>query len=93
MSSPRHFTRYWYEFDIKASKDAKMMPWVGVTAWTREDAEGLMRSKLFDGAQLPPVSRFVEGVSVPDLDEKHVQRHMEAPHARGIWYPRGFAHE
>lgn len=93
MSAPHRLTRYWYEFDIRASTDARMMPWVGVTAWTREDAEELMRSKLFGDTQLPPITRLVEDVKVTDLDENHVQRHMEPPHVRGIWYPRGFAHE
>ena len=70
-----------------------MMPQVGVTAWTREDAQLLMRERLFGGEDLPPVSRVIESVNIVDLDEKHVQRHIAPPNARGIWYPVGYQHE
>ncbi len=83
-------TRYWFEFDIKASREARSMPWVGVTAWNLDDARQLVSDRLFNGQPLPPHTRLVEDVAIPDLDDNHVRRHMAPPNERGIWYPMGF---
>jgi hypothetical protein len=85
--------RYWFEFDVEQSLDAKMKPWVGVTAWTLDDAQNLARDRLFSGHELPPLTRVIENVDVDSLDEKHVRRHMLAPNERGIWYPMGYQNE
>ncbi len=84
-------TRFWFEFDAHNSKDGRAMPWVGVTAWTLDDAKGLIREKLLDGRELPSIIKLVEDVKVDELDERHVRRHMEPPNLRGIWYPMGYA--
>jgi hypothetical protein len=81
-------TRYWIEFDHTSSKKARMTPWIGVTAWTLDDALGLVRLLLFDGGELPPITELIENVDVSQLDEKHVQGHIHPPNRRGVWYPR-----
>ena len=80
-------TRYWIEFDHTSSIDARMTPWVGVTAWTLDDALYLVRSLLFAGRTLPPMLRTIENVDVSQLDAKHVLHHVHPSNERGIWYP------
>lgn len=82
--------RYWFEFDHEASTAARMMPWVGVTAWNLEDAGRIVSDDLFGGDPLPPTTRIVEDVDVQTLDASHVQNQMSPPNRRGIWYPRGY---
>jgi hypothetical protein len=82
--------RFWFEFDREASRTARAKPFVGVTAWTREDAEDLIRSCVFRGDALPPISRVTEDVDVSTLDPGHVLPNMEPPNVRGVWYPRGY---
>ena len=84
-------TRFWFEFDINGSPEARVMPWVGVTAWTSDDARHLVSEACFSGLELPPVTRLVEDVDIEDLDRGHVIPNMEPPHLRGVWYPRGFS--
>jgi hypothetical protein len=82
--------RYWYEFDVASSRAANVSPWVGVTAWTPQDAEELIRHRLFGGGDLPVITEQVEDVDVSGLDENHVLPNMSPSNLRGIWYPRGF---
>ena len=81
--------RYWFEF---GSEDAgrPSHPWVGVTAWTADDARHLLSEKLFNGEPLPPVVVFMQNVDVSTLDEKHVLPNIAPSNERGIWYPKGF---
>jgi len=83
--------RYWFEFDSTAPSAARLTPWWGVTAWTVEDARGLILGTTRFGQSLPPVTRLIEDVDVSTLDQEHVARNMLAPNERGIWYPKGFS--
>lgn len=82
--------RYWFEFDIDTSPEARITPRVGVTGLSADDARSIMSQKLFGGATLPPIRRMVEDVDIRDLDAKHVVNQMAPPNRRGIWYPRGY---
>ncbi|MDR2985334.1 MAG: hypothetical protein LBV34_10890 [Nocardiopsaceae bacterium] len=82
-------TRFWFVFDRAASRVARAKPFVGVTAWNREDAEQLVREGMYGGAPLPPIQMVVDNVDVSTLDAGHVLSNMEPPNRRGVWYPRG----
>ena len=82
--------RYWIGFDSTASSAARITPWWGVTAWTVEDARGLILGTTHFGRALPPVTQLIEDVDVSTLDQDHVARNMLDPNERGIWYPLGF---
>ena len=71
--------RYWFEFDSTAPSAARLTPWWGVTAWTVEDARGLILGTTRFGQSLPPVTRLIEDVDVSTLDQEHVARNMLAP--------------
>jgi len=62
---------------------------IGVTAFSKEDAEQLIR----DAAQATPwlnteVLDVVEDVDLRHLDQGHVIPNMNPPTFRGIWFPR-----
>ena len=82
--------RYWFEFDVEGSLEARMMPRVGVTGWSIEDARSIVSNALFDSRALPPIRRLLENVDIRDLDAKHVLNQMAPPDRRGVWYPRGY---
>jgi hypothetical protein len=83
------WTRFWIEFDRTSSSAARGTPFVGVTAWTLEDAQLLVSTTVFRGRETPPILEVIQDVDVSELDEKHVQRNMMAPNVRGVWYPIG----
>jgi hypothetical protein len=85
-----NLVRFWFEFDRDASRTARAKPFVGVTAWTRDDAEQLIGASVFRGEPLPPISRVTENIDVSTLDAGHVLPNMEPPNVRGVWYPRGY---
>jgi hypothetical protein len=82
--------RYWFEFDSTASSAARVTPRWGVTAWTVEDARGLILGTTHFGRALPPVTQLIEDVDVSTLDQNNVLRNVDAPNERGVWYPMGF---
>lgn len=76
--------RFWFEFEIGRTRR------IGVTAWTREDAEALVTAKVFDGAPMPNPLTVIEDVDVSQIDPNHVLLNMEPSDVRGIWFPRGY---
>jgi hypothetical protein len=84
--------RYWFEFDIAADDLGFSLLRVGcgVTAFDRDDALFLIRQHLLHETTLPSIRRIVEDVSIEDLDQGHVIPNMGPPHARGIWFPKGY---
>jgi hypothetical protein len=60
----------------------------GVTAFSLDDALGLLRREFFEpmGSPLPPVRGVIEDVDVSTLDD-HVRPNMHPPNWRGVWYP------
>ena len=64
----------------------------GVTARDSGDALALIRERVCDGGDLPPVRKCVENVDVSSLDPRHVLPNLVMPPIwRGIWFPQGFA--
>jgi hypothetical protein len=61
----------------------------GVTAWTVDDALGIIRA--LDYARYLPDDltgvQVTEGVTVAELDQPHVVANMGPITLRGMWYP------
>lgn len=62
----------------------------GVTAYDHEDATSILRQDLFAETPMPTIRCVIEDVDIRSLDSAHVLPNMEAPIARGIWFPRGY---
>ncbi len=81
MASPsKHLTRYWFR-----SEEGKG---VGVTAYSRHEAESLVRSEGWVMGMRPSFTDVIEDIDVRDLDEQHVIPNMGICSERGIWYPK-----
>lgn len=91
--------RYWFEFEPPPMEDLppgtiRLGPdspyGCGVTAYTREDAEHLMYTRLGKFIPIPPVRRVIEDVDISTID---VLRHCRViPVWRGVWYPLDTLH-
>ncbi len=78
--------RFWFTFLID-----KISPLgYGVTAYTQDDAENILRSTVFAGRAYPVIKSVTPDIDVTTLDPNHVRPNMETPNWRGVWYPRGF---
>ena len=82
-------TRYWFEFDRSVSKLAVIVPFAGVTAWSEEDAMELLRQRMFQHSEMPPIMSVSHNIDINGLDDKHVLKNMGPANIRGIWYPLG----
>lgn len=84
--------RFWFECAFRAEEKAppgtKMG--CGVTAFDRDDAERLLRERVFESGYLPPFHRVIEDVDISSLDPDHVRPNMASPLIRGIWFPLGY---
>jgi hypothetical protein len=85
-------TRYWIEFDFAEGYEPPVGTrlGIGVTAFDRDDALGLVGERVFSAHEVPPVSRVREDVDVSTLDQAHVIPNMAPPNSRGIWFPLGY---
>ena len=85
--------RYWFEFVFDPDDlnvEVRLRHGCGVTAADYDDAVALVRERVFGGAELPPVSNFIEDVDIASLDGNYVQPNMGLPLIRGIWFPVGY---
>ena len=86
--------RYWIKFNTTLKDPypaSSVFLGVGVTALTEDDALYLIRLKIFEGQELPPIKEIIEDIDVSTLDPKHVLYNIRGnPAARGIWFPQGF---
>jgi hypothetical protein len=83
--------RYWFDFE-PGTLPAGTAIGCGVTAYTKEDARGLLAETVFRASAFPPVRRVVEDVDVSTLDAGHVLPNMLDPVTRGVWFPMGHRH-
>ncbi len=91
MKEPLH--RYWIEFDLTIDDPRSvtgLMLGCGVTAYTRDDALYLVRSRVLHGEALPPIKSIVEDVDVSMLDQGHVMPNIWPPIWRGVWFPPSY---
>jgi hypothetical protein len=85
--------RFWAEFELSGLEyiPAGIAIGCGVTAFSFDDAMGLIRDSIFAGHDMPLIARFVEDVDIRSLDQNHVVPNMGVPSRRGIWFPLGYA--
>ena len=76
--SDKNLVRFWFT--------TKTGLGVGVTAYSREDAETLIRDAQI-GGEITSVS---EDIDIRTLDQNHVIPNMGPVNFRGIWYPNLF---
>ncbi|MEM1179807.1 MAG: hypothetical protein AAGM22_15780 [Acidobacteriota bacterium] len=90
MESNPVVIRYWFRFDPKDPRvrAAGAGLGCGVTAFTRDDAEVLIRRQVFEGEALPPIQEVAEGVDVSTLDQDHVLPNLGLVVDRRVWFPR-----
>jgi hypothetical protein len=81
--------RYWFTFE-PLGRPTRLNLGCGVTAYSREDAETLLREHVFKKEEMPRVSSVVEDVDVRTLDQNHVVPNMGVVSLRGIWFPLGY---
>ena len=81
--------RYWFEFDVPQRRheagtldgeDTFAVRACGVTAFTLDDAVGLLRERVFRDGPLPPVRVLIEDADLTDVDML-----AGVPVWRGIW--------
>jgi len=72
-------TRYWF----KTGPDTGL----GVTGYSRGDAEQLLKKAGYASTDLRRVVEVVENIDVTTLDEGHIRPNMGPPSFRGVWYP------
>ena len=60
---------------------------IGVTAYTREEAEGLARTAARDLRWDFTPGPVAEDVDLRTLDQGHVIPNMRAPNFHGVWFP------
>lgn len=79
--------RYWFKFE-PLGRPTVLNLGCGVTAYSREDAETLVREQVFKDEEMPRVSSVVEDVDVRTLDQKHIAPNMGDVSLRGVWFPQ-----
>lgn len=81
--------RYWLDFDPRDLTRESMhyRSGCGVTAFSVEDALGLVNASLPEGTPLPRLLRVDEQVVIEKLPAE-VRGNLGDPSTRGIWFPR-----
>jgi len=84
--------RYWFNFECtgEAALRGSLRLGCGVTAYSRDDAQEILRRQVF-GGPIPNVTRMIEDVDASTLDQGHVLPNMEVVVVRGVWFPKGYA--
>jgi hypothetical protein len=86
--------KFWLRFAMSPGEVSRYPSWAGlglgcgVTAYSLDDARGVLREALFRGDPLPEIEEAIEDVDVGDLDQGRVVPNMGLAHERGVWFPR-----
>jgi hypothetical protein len=75
--------RFWFETAVKLSCIG-----IGVTAYSREDAERLIRAE--ENLKHYELVSVVDDVDIRSLDQDHIVPNIGPVNFRGIWYPNLF---
>ena len=81
--------RYGFRFEAGSGERTASPLGCGVTAFSVDDAVGLLRERIFQGGEVPAYS-VVEDVDVRTLNAGNVRPNMDEPATRGIWFPMGY---
>ena len=71
--------RYWFQTNIITG--------LGVTAYSRADAEELLRVVGYLPLYAPHVLEIVDNIDISQIEYSSVRKYMGPPNLRGIWYP------
>lgn len=85
--------RFWVTFEFTDKELAESVNvglgyGCGVTAYSLEDAVGIMKRDLFINESMPEIREVVENVDLSTLDKSHVLPNIGPPVDRGIWFPK-----
>jgi hypothetical protein len=80
--------RFWFEFE-GTRPFSPLGLGCGITARDKDDAMNILREKMFEDGELP-IRRFVQDVSIDELDANHVIPNIGNIFLRGIWFPQGY---
>ena len=84
--------RYWLEFDCSTVVGpAWLRLGCGVTAYGLEDARAIVQATVFEGREMPAITKAIEDVDIKSLDQRHVIPNMGVVTWRGVWFPLGYA--
>jgi hypothetical protein len=75
----KHLRGYWFK--------SRRNLGVGITAYTLEDANALLRDATDRHSLDVEIFEVIEDVDIKDLDQGHVIPNMNPPNLRGIWFP------
>jgi hypothetical protein len=81
--------RYWIRFEAFATPTPLNLG-CGVTAFDKDDAIGLLHSRVFTEKEVPKVIEIIEDGDVSTLNAGHVRPNMGLVTFRGIWFPLGY---
>ncbi len=79
--------RYWFEF-AGSPLPSPLNAGCGITAFSEEDARGILRTEVFPLHGEREIVRVIVDVDVSTLEEDHVRPNMGSPVSRGAWFPR-----
>ena len=88
----KHLTRYWIEFEPSEGDQTWgiFSTWgCGVTAFTFEEALGMLQEKTRSYGELPEIKQVTEDVDIRTLDQNHVVPNMGDVTIPGVWWPLG----
>ncbi len=78
--------RYWFRFANTDLADGFRMG-CGITAFTRDDAIGLLREFWPRENDVPIIADVSEDVDLRALDQNHVTPNIGDVTRRGVWFP------
>ncbi|WP_147414346.1 hypothetical protein [Sphingomonas gilva] len=80
---------FWIDFE-KLDKPTPLNLGCGVSAFSREEAIGLIQRYIFGNRTMPVILNIIDDVKLSDLDKKHVAPNIGSTSVRGIWFPQGY---
>jgi hypothetical protein len=86
MSTLLH--RFWFTFKNPPQLSALNLG-CGVTAYSRDDALGLLQGRSSIPMDSLQIDEVVENVQIDSLDPGHVLPNMGDVSQRGVWFPLG----
>lgn len=83
MKKSEALKTYWYSFP----SDTRLPLGIGVTAYSRSDADELIQQQGITWHQKAKEINVVENVTIADLDQSNIVPNIGPMQFRGVWYP------
>jgi hypothetical protein len=81
--------KFWFEF-TRIDEPTPLNLGCGVTAYTKDDAEMLVKSKIFADHEMPEICNIIDDVEFGQLEQQHVAPNIGNMFIRGVWFPLGY---